>query len=73
MGLQQQFINHFVERAGYKEVDSRSRKYRMLVKGDAVLWIGKKGAVRTGRTVSESMPIMPRVLEAIKKTMKEGK
>jgi hypothetical protein len=46
--------------AGYQEVASSSRKYRKFVKNDRTLWLGKHGAVRTGRTVSESISVVLR-------------
>lgn len=44
-------------KAGYHEQNSPSRKYRKFVKGNDTLWVGKKGALRRGRTVSESMSL----------------
>lgn len=42
---------------GYLEVTSTSRKYRKFVRGDRTLWLGKCGAVRAGRTVSDSVSL----------------
>ncbi len=42
---------------GYREQTSPSRKYRKFVRGDQTLWLGKCGAVRAGRTVSDSVSL----------------
>ena len=42
---------------GYHHAPSTSTKYAKLVKGDDTLWVGKAGAVRCGRTVSDSFSI----------------
>lgn len=50
------YMEHLRE-SGYREVPSGSSKYLKMVKGDHVLWLGKAGAVRTGRTISSSISL----------------
>ena len=57
--LTQRVVNYLGE-VGYEEADSPSRKYRKFVRKDrpgAFLWVGKAGAVRCGRTSSQSISV----------------
>ena len=45
---------------GYRETSSPSRKYRKFTRNEHTLWLGKCGAVRSGRTVGESISLSPR-------------
>jgi len=68
--MQDKIIEFLKERFSMKEVPSKSRKYRLLVgpKKD-LYWIGRRGAVRVGRTLSDSQSIT----DYIRKLMaKEG-
>lgn len=51
----------FYESIGYKQVPTTSTKYVKLYYKKVTLWIGKLGAVRCGRTVSESYSITDRL------------
>lgn len=42
---------------GYHEVKSTSRKYRKFCRGAHTIWLGKCGALRAGRTVSDSISL----------------
>jgi hypothetical protein len=45
---------------GYVETSSPSRKYRKFVNGAATpLWLGRRGAVRAGETISGSVSVNP--------------
>jgi hypothetical protein len=39
---------------GYEEIDSRSYKYVTLKKGTDLIFLGKSGAIRTGKSASQS-------------------
>ena len=49
----------FVTLRGYEEILSRSRKYRTFEKEDVVpkIFIGKRGAFRSGKTSSNSRSV----------------
>ena len=48
-------IRYVVKGLGYTEVPSPSRRYRKFIhEGDQPLWVGRKGAVRIGQTISRS-------------------
>ena len=53
-----QIIEILLER-GYKEVESRSRKYRQFTKDEnkKYIFVGRRGAVRYGKTVTGSVNI----------------
>lgn len=46
-----------LQHLGFREVPSTSRKYRNFIKGDRVLWLGRCGALRAGRTISDSISL----------------
>jgi hypothetical protein len=54
-----QRIVEYLERHGYCEVPFRSKKYRAFRKPgkDTYTFVGKAGAVRAGRTVSDSVSV----------------
>lgn len=55
--VQQKVIDRLVE-LGWSEVASRSRKYRTFRKEEKqpfFVFVGKKGALRKGKTVTDSM------------------
>ena len=70
--LQNKFIKVLTEQMEYKEVPSNSKKYRKMEKDGHVLWIGKKGAIRSGNTISESRPIPQFVYNKIKSHAEKG-
>jgi len=43
-----------LEKKGSREVESPSTKYRKFVLGNLTLWVGRSGALRTGRTATAS-------------------
>ena len=55
-------IAEYLTAHGYLEMTSTSRKYRKFSKGSVTLWLGKCGALREGRTSSNSVPIYYRYL-----------
>lgn len=65
--LQTIFIEHLTKN-GYTEQTAKTNKYRKLTKGESTLWIGKRGAIRSGQTVQSSRPLPTRVYEALKQT-----
>lgn len=52
-------IAEYLTGKGYREVASSSRKYRKFVRDHDLnaMWVGKCGAVRVGRTVSDSISL----------------
>ncbi len=48
---------------GYKEIQSNSKKYRKFThtKPDRFFFVGKHGALRVGRNISESISITDRI------------
>ena len=47
-----------LEKMGYTEIESRSRKYVTMDKpGCRYVYLGKSGAVRRGTTISGSVPV----------------
>lgn len=49
-----QLIVEALVKRGATEVTSTSRKYRRFVWHDKTLWVGTHGALREGRTISDS-------------------
>ncbi len=43
--------------AGYRHGATNSTKYVKMTKGTDTLWIGKNGAVRCGKSISDSFSI----------------
>jgi len=56
---QDRIVNYLATKNNFKEVPSRSRKYRCLAdpNTDRLYWVGKHGAVRVGKIVSDSVSI----------------
>lgn len=51
---------YFTKR-GLREVNGRTQKYRVFARPDGKFWfIGKNGALRFGRTVSDSISLSPK-------------
>ena len=49
-----------LEARGYQKVDSRSRKYinyKHVDNPDRILFVGKSGALRTGKNVTDSIAV----------------
>lgn len=67
--LQERVVRYLVEGVGMKEAPSRSRKYRKFIFTDLerAYWVGRKGAVRVGKTVSNSISLTDRIIPLIKK------
>jgi hypothetical protein len=59
VNLQERFAAALLAR-GYRELSMRSRKFRAFEAPDLsdVVYLGRGGAVRHGRTVTESVPVV---------------
>lgn len=56
--LQEKYVAALIDRLGAVDVPSRSNKYITLQRPDgAYYFVGRAGAVRAGRSVSESVPL----------------
>ena len=60
-------IINFIKSKGYKEIASKSRKYRTFKhdNSDLLVFIGKRGAVRKGKTSSQSISITENIKKRI--------
>lgn len=67
--LRERLIRYFKKGLGFKEINSRSRKYVGLEspKTGKRYWVGKAGGVRTGRAPSVSLSVTSRAQAAMKK------
>ena len=54
-----EYVVDILKRNGWKEVRSRSRKYRAFQHNDYpyMYFVGKHGALRRGKTVSDSVSV----------------
>jgi hypothetical protein len=55
MKLQDRIVNYLITELGYQKEPTRSTKYVKLKTKDYVLWIGRKGAIRSGKTITDSV------------------
>lgn len=55
MNLQRRIVEYLTTELGYEVVRSPSNNYMKLKKDESILWIGKKGAIRAGRILDESV------------------
>lgn len=53
-------VRYFELKGFIKDKTARSSKYDTYTKGDKKYYIGKNGAVKTGRTVSDSLSVTAR-------------
>jgi len=58
----QGMIVEWLEKNGFQERQSRSRKYREFFNPsrNKIYWVGKNGAVRTGNSISKSISVTHR-------------
>jgi len=64
MKLQDRLARYLIEGKGFQEVPSSSRKYRKFMnplRKEQFHFVGKNGAVRVGRTITDSISMEPGV------------
>ncbi len=66
--LQERIARYLVDGRGFREVESRSRKYRQFQApgAESYYFVGRSGAVRSGRIVTNSSSITPQVQKHMK-------